>query len=402
MALTASGDVWSWGSRSLGRLGDGKSDNKSVGQKPAKVAGLKKIAAISAGPNFAVALDGHGKAWTWGSNSSGQLGHPKTGIGKGKFETTPVKAKMPGGGVKFVDVDAGSKHVLAKGDNGKLYGWGSNRSGQIGTGATSKTPKSKPGPAATGSPAPSGKVDVTGTDFDGIPADPGTIKRHPDGTFTVEAPAHKQGKVDVLVYWRANGVDQPPIYLPGGFRYDCAPFPDVGNSNIHCTNISWLKGKSITKPADGKYHPNSPVTGGSMTAFLFRLTHPGKPSPKCSTKAFPDVDASNTFCGYITWAAKNGVAKGYPNGTFGSNNGVTRGAMAAFLKRIATDDRTPKCHSKPFADVTTTETFCGVITWMKGEKLTFGVGNGTNYGTTQIVNRQSMASFLHRTYDYMH
>lgn len=188
----------------------------------------------------------------------------------------------------------------------------------------------------------------------------------------------------------------------GGTPTVCSPFPDVDSSNLHCNNIAWLKDQSVTKPADGMYHPADPVTRGSMTAFLFRLTHPGQSSPACSNDAFPDVDSSNVFCGYITWAADNGVAKGYPDGTFRSSNGVTRGAMAAFLKRIATDDPTPQCHSKPFADVSTTEVFCGVITWMKHEKLTYGVGDGTDYGTTQIVNRQSMASFLHRIDNYRH
>ncbi len=398
MGLTASGDVWTWGNQTQGRLGNGSSSDSSSGAAPARVTGLPTITAISAGPDFAIALDSNGRAWSWGSNADGQLGHPSTGTGHGRFETTPVKVTMPAG-VSFTDVDTGSGYVLAKGNNGKLYGWGANDSGQLGTGST--TSKAKPAPAATGSLPPSGEVDVTDVTFDGKKADRSTIESHPDGTFTVRAPSHQAGTVDVVIYWRAGGVDQAPIYLPGGFRYDCAPFPDVDSSNPHCTNISWLKGKSITMPADGKYHPANPVNRGSMTAFLFRLTHPGQPSPKCSNTAFPDVDSSNIFCGYITWAANNGVAMGYPDGTFRSNNGVTRGAMAAFLKRIATHDRTPTCHRKPFADVSTTETFCGVITWMKTEKLTFGVGDGTNYGTNLIVSRQSMASFLHRIHDYM-
>lgn len=181
----------------------------------------------------------------------------------------------------------------------------------------------------------------------------------------------------------------------------CDPYPDVNKDNPHCKNIKWLRGQGITKPADGRYHPTSPVTRGSMTAFLFRLTHPGKSSPKCTRKPFPDVSTNNTFCGYIQWAVKDGVAKGYPNGTFGPNKPVTRGAMAAFMQRIAAGHPAPKCTKKPFKDVAKNSTFCKPITWMKKNKITFGVGGG-KYGTTQTVNRQSMASFMHRIHDYMH
>src|SRR5699024_6372104 len=113
--------------------------------------------------------------------------------------------------------------------------------------------------------------------------------------------------------------------------------------------------------ADGLYHPKRDVTRGSMTAFLFRLTHPGTPSPQCTGKPFNDVSSGYVFCGYIEWASSHGVAFGY-TGThkFGPTNGVTRGAMAAFLHRIATHEPSPKCTVKPFADVPVDSTFCGV------------------------------------------
>lgn len=176
----------------------------------------------------------------------------------------------------------------------------------------------------------------------------------------------------------------------------CSPFPDIDSSNTHCANINWLMGAAITKPADGLYHGEDSVTRGSMTAFLFRLTNPGKPSPTCTTKPFPDVPTSHLFCGYIQWAAKNKIAFGYADRTFGPENAVTRGAMAAFLKRIVDSSPTASCSTKPFTDVATSDTFCGVINWAAQNGITYGVGDGSRYGTTQPVTRQSMASFLRR------
>lgn len=179
------------------------------------------------------------------------------------------------------------------------------------------------------------------------------------------------------------------------------PFPDVVPGNQHYDNIVWLKEHGITKPLDGYYHPLSPVNRGAMAAFLFRLTHPDVPSPACDETAFPDVNESDIFCGYISWAKDEGIAIGYADGSFHSQNPVTRGAMAAFLKRVATDEPTPVCTVRPFQDVAVDDLFCGVITWAVANDVTFGVGDGTNFGTTQSVTRQAMASFLHRIDTFM-
>lgn len=183
----------------------------------------------------------------------------------------------------------------------------------------------------------------------------------------------------------------------------CNPYPDVTSANSACANITWLKGQGITKPADGLYHPLDSVTRGSMTAFLFRLTNPGASQPKCTTKPFPDVLTSSTFCGYIAWAKHDHIAYGYSDGTYGPKNPVTRGAMAAYLFRIANPGHgAKKCTAKPFADVGINDTFCGVITWMRDNGITYGVGGGADYGTTLPVTRQAMASFLHRIYILIH
>lgn len=176
----------------------------------------------------------------------------------------------------------------------------------------------------------------------------------------------------------------------------CDPYPDVTGSNEHCANIAWLKGQDITKPADGKYHPTDSVTRGSMAAFLFRITNPGQPQPACPQEPFPDVSTKSTFCGYIAWAKDTGIAYGYSDGHYGANNAVTRGAMAAYMFRIAhPGEGASKCTAEPFKDVGKKDTFCGVITWMKTTGITYGVGSD-KYGTSVPVTRQSMASFLKR------
>jgi hypothetical protein len=179
------------------------------------------------------------------------------------------------------------------------------------------------------------------------------------------------------------------------------PYPDVHVSNPACDNILWLDGLAITKPADGYYHPRASVTRGAMAAFLFRLTNLGSAGPTCTSRPFADVPISSTFCGYIKWAKNNGIAYGYSGDTYGTARAVTRGAMAAYLYRIANPGiAAPNCRTAPYADVDVTDTFCGVITWMKSHHITYGVGDD-RYGTALPVTRQAMASFLHRISDYI-
>ncbi len=73
-----------------------------------------------------------------------------------------------------------------------------------------------------------------------------------------------------------------------------------------------------------------------MAAFLDRLRHPGGLSPRCTTKPFPDVRTSNPCCGDIAWLKRTGITGGSKDGRFHGGNDVTRGQMAAFLHRMST------------------------------------------------------------------
>src|SRR5262245_39296061 len=102
MALTRSGEVWTWGWNASGQLGNGctlgvNCDDSSV---PAAVPGLNDIVAIAAGPQHAAALASSGRLWTWGYNWYGQLGDGCT-IGVSCQDSSVPAAYLagfPGGG----------------------------------------------------------------------------------------------------------------------------------------------------------------------------------------------------------------------------------------------------------------------------------------------------------------
>jgi alpha-tubulin suppressor-like RCC1 family protein len=75
MALSDSGNIYTWGCNSFGQLGNGQSDGQSLVTTPTQISLDENRAAqdISAGDEFSVAL-ADGIVYTWGSDSNGQLG----------------------------------------------------------------------------------------------------------------------------------------------------------------------------------------------------------------------------------------------------------------------------------------------------------------------------------------
>jgi alpha-tubulin suppressor-like RCC1 family protein len=122
VALTSSGQVWTWGSNQHGQLGDGSREARREPKKVHLPHG-SKAASIAAGTDHVVVRTTHGKVLTWGRNHRGQLGvGDRDDLLSPKTTSTPtVKA-----------VAAGDAISAAIGTRGELFVWGRNGSGQLG------------------------------------------------------------------------------------------------------------------------------------------------------------------------------------------------------------------------------------------------------------------------------
>ncbi len=126
-ALKSDGTVWTFGLDIFDELG--RTIDRSLEGKDfvaAQVVGLSGVIAIAAGEGHTVALKSDGTVWTFGKNSSGQLGRitdPKS--------TDPVPAQVAGlSGIRAVA--AGSSHTLALAADGSVFSFGLSLSGQLG------------------------------------------------------------------------------------------------------------------------------------------------------------------------------------------------------------------------------------------------------------------------------
>jgi len=123
LALKADGTVWSWGDNSSGQLGDGTTTLRPA---PVRVAGISNVVRVAAGENFSIAMQADGAVWSWGDNTFGQLGD-------GTIIAHSLPARMTNlTGV--ADIVCGGWHGLALRSDGTLWAWGRNESGQLGDG----------------------------------------------------------------------------------------------------------------------------------------------------------------------------------------------------------------------------------------------------------------------------
>ncbi|KAL4517811.1 hypothetical protein Ndes2437B_g03932 [Nannochloris sp. 'desiccata'] len=125
-----------WGRNTEGRLGDGSTSDQLL---PTSVAGGGTWKLVSAGRAHTCGIKTDGTAWCWGSNQYGALGDGK-GKEEGSNSTTP---QLVLGGLKWLQVDAGSSSSCGIASDRKGWCWGWNGKGELGDG-TSGTWKSEP------------------------------------------------------------------------------------------------------------------------------------------------------------------------------------------------------------------------------------------------------------------
>lgn len=122
LGVAPDGSIRAWGRNEVGEIGDG---TKTLRNTPVIVKNLpKNPLGLAAGNWFSAAITADGNIWTWGRNDYGQLGRGLI------FDNRPYPQKILG--LAAVTVTAGERHGLALAADGSVWAWGDNRYGQLG------------------------------------------------------------------------------------------------------------------------------------------------------------------------------------------------------------------------------------------------------------------------------
>ena len=128
IAKKTDGTLWTWGYNTNGKLGLGDTVNRNA---PVQIDSENNWGRISAGSGHSLAIKTDGTLWAWGDNYYGQLGNGFSGYASEK--TVPIQIGLD---QDWADVSVASLHSMALKNDGTLWAWGRNYSGQLGIGDT--------------------------------------------------------------------------------------------------------------------------------------------------------------------------------------------------------------------------------------------------------------------------
>lgn len=128
LGIKCDGTLWAWGCNHKGQLGTGDTINRS---QLVQVGTSNSWTAITTGCNFSAGiLAGQIRScaaviYTWGENSSGQLGDSTT-----LDRSSPVQVSSSC--TNWKKISGGDTHFAAIQTDGTLWTWGSNQNGELG------------------------------------------------------------------------------------------------------------------------------------------------------------------------------------------------------------------------------------------------------------------------------
>ena len=151
-----------------------------------------------------------------------------------------------------------------------------------------------------------------------------------------------QGTTGNLTYtanWRRNSsggggyVPPTPVNPPEEELED----PDVPLADLPTLNTEDHMAYLIGRP-DGTIAPLDNITRGEVATIFFRLLSQESRDANWSTSCgYTDMEGTEYFYNPVSTATKAGLIQGYPDGTFGGGDRITRGEMAAIAARFLSE-----------------------------------------------------------------
>lgn len=220
------GSLWVWGYCDNNTFGiDG--DAEGYIKVPTRVTSIPEpVISITGSDNSRVAAVGDletglvTKLYSWGTNADGALGNgtgvPADQTNLIKYVSNPSPVNLTG--MNLVQIASGVGYTLALSDNGKIYGWGKNRGGQLGN-----------------------SVDETGMTFRSTPAEAAVPEPLGEGIYKFDSeniPSKVSSAKTIILTGEWGTADFQKLSVAIGNN---TGFPPAGNSTIEEVDMSKAK-----------------------------------------------------------------------------------------------------------------------------------------------------------------
>ena len=153
------------------------------------------------------------------------------------------------------------------------------------------------------------------------------------------------------------------------------PFSDVPVGIWYYDSVQYVFSNGLMGgTGNGRFSPDLTTSRGMIVTILYRLE--GSPASPGST--FTDVSAGQWYSDGVAWASANGIVTGYPDGSFGPDDTITREQMASILYRYARYkgyDVTVRTQLDRYSDA-------GQVADYAADAMSWAVGSGIITGTS--------------------
>ena len=283
LALKSDGSLWAWGDNETGQLGIGSNSLKDFRSTPVQVGADTNWSAISAGNAHALALKSNGSLWTWGYNSTGQLGY------SGANRNTPVRV---GTDANWLKISAGGYYSLALKSDGVPFAWGNNRNGQLGNGK-SGLENSSSAPAIIGAGV---NWVVPPVSVDSVTVHPDTANVQKGTDYRFSATVTGSYSPEQSVTWNVSGNDDPETVISANGILTVASGETAASLTVTATStIAPDKSGTATVTVIDYVIPEPIVTSVTVTPSFIELN-------AGDTRMFSaEVDGPNPPSQSVTW-----------------------------------------------------------------------------------------------------
>ncbi len=152
------------------------------------------------------------------------------------------------------------------------------------------------------------------------------------------------------------------------------PFTDIKENDWYYAAVEFANENGLFYgTSDATFGPNDDMSRGMMAAVLYRLA---KEPGTAAEDLFSDVADGKYYTEAVAWAAENNIVSGYDNGKYGPEDSITREQLATILWRYAGSPESTGSLDK-FTDRGKTSYWAvSALQWAAEQKIVSGKGNG--------------------------
>lgn len=369
LAITSSGQLYAFGYNGSGGLGNTTNNGKPNPNPTPALVGLPgasgPVVQAAAGNGYSLAVTSTGQLFTFGDNQYGALGRPENS-GSPNPTPTPGLVSLADESGPVVQVAGGSEHSYAITASGQLYAFGDNRSGELGIAANAGTENPNPTPTLVGMPGP--VVQIGGGDLHGLAVtSTGQLLSFGNNSEGQLGRAADAGT--------ANATPTPGLVeLPPGTTIDSVARGQGGHSLVLSADIAVL---TNTLPAGrvGVAYAATPVAAGGVGAYSWSAT--GLPAGLSINSLSGHISGTPTTAGAknVVLRASDSFGVGASSATIpltiaSAGAGAQSATTTAQLKASLLSQLTPKGKAAKLASLAMRNSYSFSFTALSAGKLT--------------------------------